>query len=388
MAEEETGAAHARLSPSAAERWLTCPASIRMEGQVPKGEESSYAAEGTAAHELGELKAREQLLGAKLTTEIVEFEERNAQYDLEAMHEHCDAYVEFIRERLELVPNSQLLLEQRMPTGIDYCWGTSDAVIVSPEHVEIVDLKYGMGVAVESEDNAQLKLYALGAYDTFGQLLGDVQDVRMSIFQPRLKASSTASMKAADLLAWREEIRPIAEEALAGSYTFGPSESACRWCPAAGFCKAQLEAATAVDFGADLDLVTPEEMAEALKLMPFVKDWAAKVGIVALDMAYSQGRKIPGFKVVRSGGRRFFTDPESAAAALYSRGYETEQVRAPGKLRGFGELEKLVGGRKEFDSIVGPFVAKSEGRESLVPEDDKRPSITPNSEAAEDFTDE
>ncbi len=45
--------AHARLSPSAAERWMTCPGSVKLsEGREDKG--SAYAAEGTAAHELAE----------------------------------------------------------------------------------------------------------------------------------------------------------------------------------------------------------------------------------------------------------------------------------------------------------------------------------------------
>jgi hypothetical protein len=52
---------HAKLSPSAAERWIECPASIRMEESLPasyRENGSSYAMEGTAAHALAELKAR------------------------------------------------------------------------------------------------------------------------------------------------------------------------------------------------------------------------------------------------------------------------------------------------------------------------------------------
>lgn len=357
-----------------------------MAGQVPKAPESTYAAEGTAAHTLGELFARWLILGEHVDQAFRYFiREHEDVYDLDEMEQHARAYVEFIQDRMEATPNSALLLEQRMPTGIEACWGTSDAVIVSPDVLEIVDLKYGAGIPVSAEDNPQLKLYALGAYDTFGALLGDVKVVRMSIFQPRLNSTSTAEMPAAELLAWREEIRPIAEEALAGSYTFGPSESACRFCPAAGYCKAQLEAATAADFGADLDLATPEDIAEALQLLPFVKSWAEQVEKVALDMAYSQGRSIPGYKVVRSGGRRFFTDVEAAVEAFEANGLYRDQVLTPGKIKGFGDLEKLAGGRKRFDEIVGQYVSKSEGRESLVPEGDKRPSITPNSDAAKDF---
>ena len=49
---------HAVLSPSASERWISCPASIAMAELVPPGVESGYAAEGTAAHGLAELKGR------------------------------------------------------------------------------------------------------------------------------------------------------------------------------------------------------------------------------------------------------------------------------------------------------------------------------------------
>jgi len=60
--------AHARLSPSSAERWMTCPGSVKLaEGIEDTG--SSYAAEGTAAHEMAEriLKGAhgESLIGLK-----------------------------------------------------------------------------------------------------------------------------------------------------------------------------------------------------------------------------------------------------------------------------------------------------------------------------------
>ena len=46
---------HAILSASAAHRWINCPPSARLEQQFPN-ETSSYAAEGTFAHALAELK--------------------------------------------------------------------------------------------------------------------------------------------------------------------------------------------------------------------------------------------------------------------------------------------------------------------------------------------
>lgn len=43
--------AHAQLSPSSAERWITCPGSVALCRNLPDSS-SSYADEGTAAHDL------------------------------------------------------------------------------------------------------------------------------------------------------------------------------------------------------------------------------------------------------------------------------------------------------------------------------------------------
>jgi hypothetical protein len=45
--------AHAKLSPSGAERWMTCPGSIVLSEGMPNPD-STFAAEGTKAHELAE----------------------------------------------------------------------------------------------------------------------------------------------------------------------------------------------------------------------------------------------------------------------------------------------------------------------------------------------
>ena len=47
---------HALLSASAASRWLTCTAAPRFEEGLPEST-STYAAEGSLAHAIAELKA-------------------------------------------------------------------------------------------------------------------------------------------------------------------------------------------------------------------------------------------------------------------------------------------------------------------------------------------
>jgi len=396
---------HAKLSPSASERWINCPASIRMEEHAPPEEDSPYAMEGTIAHELCEILAGHEFG----MLDFQEFTNRKAHWIQEVlrpmnypdgtydeMREHAEAYVALLKERKAVHPNSQIMLEQRLDTGVPRSWGTSDAVIVSPTHVEIVDFKYGAGVKVEAAGNSQLRLYGCGALDTYGDLLGDTESITMTVHQPRLDHTDSETLTPDELRAWRADtVIPSAELALTDDAPFGPSEAACRWCPAAGICRARIEAATMEDFGDILDpdaviepdepeALTPEEIAVALERAPQLKAWLNALEKTALDMAYTQGIQIPGYKVVRSGGKRAFHDGTAAIQRLIDEGYKAEQV-ARFQPETLGNLEKLLGGRKRFDELLGKYVSKSEGKEALVPESDKRQAISPEVEAAADF---
>lgn len=386
---------HATLSPSSAERWIECPASIRMQSKVPPEAESAYAAEGTCAHELAELKASlrfNKITPAQFDNRLTRWMRKWSEYadhdDIYAeMDRHTDAYVELLVERSQVYPNTQVMLEQRMATGVPNSWGTSDAVLVSPVHVEIVDFKYGAGVAVEANGNPQLKLYALGALDTYGDILGDTETVLTTVHQPRMDHILTAELTPEAIRAWRENVViPVAKEALGPDARFGPSEQACRWCPASGRCAAQVQAAFPDDLlDDDPELLSPEQMAEYLGKIGPLKDWLNAFEAAALTQAYSEGVHIPGYKVVRSGGQRKFVDPDGAIQFLYTIGHTKDEVTTT-KLRGIGELEKLLG-KDEFANKLAPFLGRTEGRESLVPESDKRESISPNMEAINAFDD-
>lgn len=354
--------------------------------------ESFYATEGTAAHELGEIKAR---LEFDMISKNLYNRRRHAwrrKYTWisdeieEEMDVHTDAYVALIVDRMSLYENSQLMLEQRLQTGLPECWGTSDTVIVSPQHVEIIDFKYGMGVQVEAVGNPQLRLYALGALDTYGDLLGETEVVRATVHQPRLSHVLTEELTPEELRSWRTFIRPTAELALTDHAPFGPSDEACRWCPVSGRCQAQLESIFATDFDVEPELLSPEEMSEILDKVPAIRDWLNAFEEAALTAAYSRGEKIPGYKVVLSGGKRTFTDPEGAISYLVERGYQQDEVSVR-RIRGIGELEKLLG-KDEFVRTMAPFVEKGKGRPSLAPDTDRRPAIEPNTEAKKEFENE
>lgn len=402
--------AHAKLSPSDSARWISCPAAIRVDEQMREqgllvDDESVYAREGTIAHALGELEAsytfglttRKSYLAARRQW-LKEFHaEGYTKEQLKEMEGYISEYVALIEERLERYPYSRVLLEQRLDTGVETCWGTSDVVIFSPQHVEIIDLKYGSGVPVDAEGNSQLRLYGLGALEAYGDLLGETEKIFMTVFQPRAGNGkpSTEELHPDDLRAWRDGVvRPAADAALhSENAKFGPSEKACRWCPAAGICRARIEKDTMEDFGDVLaeeepqpvqpEILSMEELARAFGRLNSIRAWCAAVEATALEAAYGQGKTLPGYKVVRSGGQRSIKDHAAAIQTLIDEGYGHTQV-ANVKAKGIGDLEKLLG-KKRFEELLGKYVEKSAGREALVPEDDKREAISPTSEAAKDF---
>lgn len=378
---------HSPIGPSAAERWLACPGSVALSATQRRHSDSSFAAEGTAAHELAEILASIEF--GKTTVRRgngrAKRWERDANLTPEQvvdMRVHCAAWVEFLKERMTLWPNSSIMFEQTLDTGITGSYGTSDVVIVSPRHVEIIDFKYGMGIPVYAEGNPQIRLYALGALDEYGDVLGETEVVTMGIYQPRLSSVSLVDMSPADLRAWREEIRPIAASALDGTGPIVPSEDACRFCPAAGVCRARMEVAVAQDFAYDPELLSPAEIGDALQLVPQIRNWCDAITESALRKAYSEDTPIPGWKVVLSGGRRVITNEEEAIAALAAAGYEYPEI-INRKIKGIGDLTKLLG--SDFDTVLGAHIERTPGKPAMALEDDKRPSISPNTEAAKEF---
>jgi hypothetical protein len=350
-----------------------------------------YAQEGTNAHTLAEIKARKLILNESVPGAYDEWQAVTPKDQQEEMHQYTAQYALFVKRSMEKIPDSVLLLEQRVHPGVEECWGTSDAVIVSPTLIHVIDFKYGRGVPVDAEDNPQGKLYGLGALEEYGDLLGEVETVRISIFQPRINHNSTWEISAEELRRWRDEtVIPLAEEARGPEAHFGPSEEACRFCPAAGECTAR--ANQVLEFFAeaplpaaidDQDFMSPEYIAEALGMLKQIRGWCNDLEETALRKAYSEGVEIPGWKVVLSGGRRGVQDETMAVQTLIDAGYTAEQV-ARLKLETLGKLEKLMGKEKLEELLSGQLV-RSEGRPSMVPADDKRPAATPEAAAKEMF---
>lgn len=243
-------------------------------------------------------------------------------------------------------------------------------------------MKYDQGVLVEASRNPQLMLYALSALATFSDWY-DIEQVAVTIYQPRRGNVDTWETSVADLQAWAEtEVKPKAELAAAGGGEFCPG-SWCQFCRIAPTCRARAGANLALakrEFAPPAEL-TDVEIVDVLTRIPQLKTWAADVEAYALSLAVNQGKTWDGFKLVAGRSVRKYTDETVVAEAAQAAGYADIYDR---KLITLTAMERLMG-NKTFNEVLGDLMVKPAGKPTLVPETDKRPALVIRS-AESEFT--
>jgi len=373
------GTKHAVLSASSSERWLNCPPSARLcENYEDKG--SDYAAEGTDAHALCEFRLK-QALGMPTEDPI-----ENLSWYNEEMEDCAAGYTAYVMELLTVAsqtcPDPVVLIEQRVdftrwvPDG----FGTADCILIADGVLNIVDYKHGKGVEVSAVANPQMMLYALGALEIFDGIY-DIDEVCMTIFQPRKSNVSVYGMAKEALLEWAQsELAGKAELAFAGQGDFQCGEW-CRFCKAKAECReraaANLELAR-YEFQTPA-LLEDDEIADILGKVDALVAWATDVKEYALQQAVS-GKEWSGWKLVEGRSNRKYTNDAIVAATVERAGFDPYER----KLLGITAMQKVLG-KTRFEELLAPYIEKPQGKPTLVPESDRRPAMNT---AKNDFMEE
>lgn len=380
--------AHAKLSASGSKKWLTCTPSARLEDQFPD-ERSSFAEEGTFAHEVFE-----HIVNAYLGTCELDLDqfEGHEWWSVE-LRDHCMAAAAVATERIEVArercADALVLVEQRLDFSkwVPEGFGTGDLVIVGDGFIEVLDLKYGKGIPVDAVDNTQMRLYALGAYNECAHLY-DVETVTSTVLQPRLDNYSSEQLTLTELLGWAESyVVPRARMAWDGVGEFVAGEHCTSgFCRARFQCPARAEAALEVarkDFALQPpELLTVDQLLRVLDKADLAMKWLADVQSFALKQAEA-GHEIPGWKLVEGRSNRKYSDPDAVAAKLVEAGVP-EAVIYERSLLGITALEKTLG-KKKFAELLDDLVVKPSGKPTLVRVEDKRQAISSVASAAADF---
>ena len=372
---------HAYLSASASHRWLACPPSAKLCANIPD-QASEYAQQGTDCHELCAY-----LVEKALGREVIDPTENLTYYDAE-MQNCAEEYRNYVLEQIEAAKefckDPQVMIEQRLDFSrwVENGFGTGDCVIVADEVLQIIDYKHGLGVLVSTGDdehggNSQMMCYALGALEVFGDIY-DINQIKMTIFQPRRENISTYTISRDNLLKWANEVlAPTAQLAYVGEGEFKAGDH-CTFCKVKATCRKRAEynlelAKYDFEMPATLD---DTEIAAILEKVDEMISWGNDIKEYALQQAQS-GVHFEGWKVVEGRSNRKYTDEAAVAFAVKDAGFDPYEK----KLLGVTAMSTLLG-KKKFEELLGGLIYKPPGKPALVPESDKRPAMNT---AIEDF---
>lgn len=392
-------AAHARLSPSAASRWINCPGSVALCATLPTPPSTFYSDEGTSAHALAEKCILEkcdaarylgwhilpQNGGALWTNPLTCRELKGFEVTTE-MAEAVQMYLDALRE-----PGLPIIPEQRL--SLEHVWsgmfGTCDAQIHDRANgvLYVWDYKHGAGVLVAPDENAQAMLYAEAALHALKDKSW-VKTVRIGIAQPRHRSGGVMTWDTTPgyIEDWiKGTVKPAALATTKKDAPLVPGEKQCRWCAAKAVCPALLGQSLEVAQVAFKDVITEpktvhlpdpasmtmEQIANVLDFSELLSSWVSAVHAHAEQIARNGG-VIPGRKLVRKTTRRKWIDEAATAQALAHLGdalYER-------KLKSPAQVEKLIKD-KDAKKSLATLWENPEGELTLVPESDKRPAVVP-----------
>lgn len=213
---------HSELPPSSSDKWMKCGAWLRLNHGRPDST-SAAAEEGTRAHLVFEKLILDEDVPAGTTVETLT---------------HLATGMDYIYDVLK--EGAEVFAETRVDFGDQFGYvdltGTADAIILDPDCLTILDLKFGMGL-VEVEDNTQLMIYLSGAVALFGQR----DRYRIGIFQPRAYHKDGPLRFQEVSAETLQEFNVALEAAIAANYKGGKAHVGpwCRnWCKALGNCAA------------------------------------------------------------------------------------------------------------------------------------------------------
>lgn len=162
------------------------------------------------------------------------------------MEQCAESYATFVMEEVAKAKQTTVdpivIVEQRLdfsryvPDG----FGTGDCLVIADGTLSVIDMKYGLGILVDAYQNPQMMCYALGALELFDGIY-DIQEVKMTTFQPRRENVSTYTLPKEELLQWANAVlSPAADLAFKGEGEYHCGKW-CQWYPAKNSCRTRAE---------------------------------------------------------------------------------------------------------------------------------------------------
>ncbi len=433
-------AQHAKLSPSAAHRWMNCAGSVALIGDEPSTA-GQAAMMGTAAHAViqtmldnGETDAalyhnRTILVHSpgKEPTVILEPGQTFGIAEGWFLFVCDDAMVNGVQTMIDEVERIRdelfdpILYTERF---LDMSWlddrlgGTADVTLVElAGWIHLLDYKNGR-VLVEVNDNEQMKNYAVGLLHEHPDALGVV----VHLVQPNAiheEGCIREAIYTADEIRLFEITLKAAADATSKPNAPLRAGEWCQYCQAKTRCPA-FDALALNEAGADFaddpveplvvpmlveadDVGTaletyaqPDEYRAALvrkaKWIPILDQWARDIR-ARIQAELLNQQPVGDWKLVRSrSNRKWRGENRDFAKELSSKAeIAIELLYTDPELKSPAQVEKLGSGKEHkahVKKVVGEMAYKPEGKISIAPGSDARDAIDPATVAAADFADD
>jgi hypothetical protein len=236
------------------------------------------------------------------------------------------------------------------------------------------------------EDKAQKKFFigdsifnnGAGMYHIFGaSIIGLISGVVIGLITEYFTGTDTRPVNAI--------VKPASKLAYAGKGVQKAGDH-CKWCKVKAQCATLGSQAIKMakedfkkEFKANPHLLTDEQIMKVFSSMKLITEYVKAVSEYVYKEAQG-GKKWTGHKLVAGRSNRIWTNEDMVKQMLDEELFSEEQYMSSPKLLGITAVEKLVG-KENFDSIVGEYVTKPQGKPTLVKDSDKRPEL--GSESAE-----
>jgi hypothetical protein len=353
---------------STAKRVIACPGSVTLVQQMPPKPSSKYADEGTLLHNavadvLGQGSPPASHIGASyqgvtLTEEL-----------------HAEKLIPALRALDEVDPHREMEFQVEAVVGfgdaLPGVFGSADLIGRIGRRAIVLDWKFGSGVAVDVEENAQAMFYAAAAMrtDATRWAFKGVEEVELIIVQPahaphHIKRWVTTPGR---ILNFERELFVAVKTALLPDAPLTSGDH-CRWCAAKPVCPL-LTGAVDRALHTSVKALDADQIAAYVANADLLETWIADVRALAQTMM-EQGVRLPGYKLVPKRGTRKWLNEERALDELAALGLTNEELTET-VLLSPAKVEKVLKKRK-LDLPRDLVVSVSTGN-TVAPESDPRP---------------
>jgi len=359
---------HSRIvGGSTAKRVIACPGSVALVDKMPPQPSSSYADTGTLLHDtIADVLDKHQPPAAHLGRK----------------HENITLTQELIDAKLapalaaldEIDPEGRMeyAVESRVGFG-DYLpdvFGSTDLLGRIGNRAVVLDWKFGDGVAVSVEENAQLMFYAAAAMRTpeTKWVFEGVEDVELIIVQPPFVKRWVTTVER--IKAFEADLKTAVTRALKPDAPLAAGDH-CKWCAAKPVCPVMTGAVDRL-LATKLDALPVDQIAHYLDQVPLVEDFISNLQALALQML-AEGKPVGDWKLVAKRATRQWVDETKTVNALVCElGLDRSDVYVE-KIISPAQAETLLK-KLKIELPADLVVAVSSGN-TLAPGNDPRPAV-------------